>query len=205
METVEPFINHLLEEIRMMIKRIFHFETLVKLTLVILILSMPPGRPQNYRLIHCDHVNLSFSYAHFLVENANEKIDNYKKKYSGIICTVRSFDLFFFKTLTYQKKTEAGFYKIIWTHFKTVKVFGIQERLISDPRAIKALDIYFFFYFKENENLFPMYCSVCIQILCFNLKQIGEAFKTIFEKYFNKKISISKYRMICTTIVSCFF
>lgn len=54
---------------------------------------------------------------------------------------------------------------MIWTHFKTVKVFGIQERLISDSRAIEILDIYFFFHFKEKKELFPLNCSVCYYFL----------------------------------------
>lgn len=90
MNMIEPFIDHLTQEIKKMINgKIFCMETFMKLTLVVLILSMPPGRPQNYRLIHSDNVKLSHSSAHFLVENENEKIKNYKRKMSGIICTVR--------------------------------------------------------------------------------------------------------------------
>lgn len=145
------------------------------------IVTTCPPRTQNLKLLVIPiNSKITKSQIKDLVIKNNDQInikDKHYKSVSGVI---------------FEEKTSEGYYNIIWTHYKTMKSFGIQTRIISHPITLRLFDLYF-----KNRNLSNNY-------LWQNNKgkpfyKISECFKKICIIYLNKEITISDYRIISTT------
>jgi hypothetical protein len=145
------------------------------------IVSTAPPRTQNLRLMVIPSgvmkTNVEIKE---LVDSNNQSLLMKEKHYKSLTGAI------------FLDKTEEGHYKIVWTYFKTVKSFSLQTRIVSHPVTVKLFDMWKDvrsnqnYHFWQNESGAPLY-------------KLGECFKWVCQKYLNKMVTISDYRIISTT------
>ena len=145
------------------------------------IVSTAPPRTQNLRLlvIPPGEVKTNIEIKDMIDEN-NKQLAMKEKHYKSATGAI------------FLGKTDEGYFKIVWTYYKTVKSFAIQTRLVSHPVTIRLFDLWINkrsasnTYFWQNDSGDPLY-------------KVGDCFTWVSKKFMDKRVTISDYRIIATT------
>jgi hypothetical protein len=140
----------------------------------------PPPRAQNLRLLVVDGNELSNDVVQNMV--ATENLNFTPKKLSN--CG--------FSGVIFSNKTSAGYYKIIWTCYKTFTSYGVQTRTITHPSAVDLFTIWFSLRNTSNNCLWQAATGLPFY-------NVSSSFSKITLSKMKKNISIGDWRIITNT------